>query len=72
MNRNHRSMAAINGFAVLAIAVVSWFVWLFRDLPHAGAGLPQLVIALGVILPLWAAFAARAHHDQRDRRARRR
>ncbi|WP_156165526.1 hypothetical protein [Demequina rhizosphaerae] len=72
MDKQHRSMAAVNGFAVLAIAVVGWFVWLFRDLPHVGAGLPQLAIALGVILPLWAVGAVRAHRDQRDRRSKRR
>ncbi|WP_062287391.1 hypothetical protein [Demequina phytophila] len=68
MNHGRATVAAVNGYAILAIAVVGWFSWLFRDLPHASLGFPPFLLALGVILPLWVVGAARAKHDERTKR----
>ncbi|WP_062460708.1 hypothetical protein [Demequina soli] len=65
MDGHNRSVAMVNGVALLALAVTAWFMWLFRGLPGSDDGLDQLAVTLGVILPLWAVGLVRAVRARR-------
>ncbi len=65
MKETTRSAIDATLAAAVAIAVVAYFVWMFRDGSGWTASAVQVLIALGVIVPLWAVAVYRAYRPVR-------
>ncbi|WP_296667936.1 hypothetical protein [Demequina sp.] len=73
MSATTRAVAGLTAVTAFAIAFATWAAWILQDVPLFGGGRYVLLMALGVIFPLYCYALYRiVHRAVRPRRHERR